>query len=127
MANPLEVELLEVVHAWDRAMVTNDPLQIGRYMAEDWVIIGPDGSIGNKATFLTLVGSGKLTHDVMESHEVQIRLYGFTGLVISRGISGGKYDGTAFYLVERVSCVFVKRQEWECVSTHLSQLGQPPG
>lgn len=125
MPSPLEEELLEVVHAWDRAMVTNDPVQIGRYMAEEWVIIGPDGSVGSKAKFLGLVESGKLTHDVMESHDVQIRLYGTTGLVISRGISGGKYDGTAFYLVERVSCLFVKRQQWVSVSTHLSQLAQP--
>ena len=125
MPNSLEEELLAVVHAWDRAMVTNDPVQIGRYMADEWVIIGPDGSVGSKTRFLGLVESGKLMHDVMESHEVQIRLYGTTGLVISRGISGGKYDGTGFYLVERVSCVFVKRQQWECVSTHLSQLAQP--
>ena len=125
MPDSLEQDLLEAVHAWDRAMVTNDPVQIGRYMAEEWVIIGTDGSLSTKATFLGLVESGKLMHDVMESHEVQIRLYGSTGLVISRGISGGKYDGTAFYLVERVSCVFVKRQQWECVSTHLSPLTQP--
>ena len=56
---------------WDRAMVTNDPEAIGAYMADDWTIIGPDGSVGDKATFLELVRSGKLTHDVMESHDVE--------------------------------------------------------
>jgi ketosteroid isomerase-like protein len=32
-------ELVEVAHAWDRAMITNDAEAIGRFMAEDWVII----------------------------------------------------------------------------------------
>jgi hypothetical protein len=58
---------------WDRAMVENDPEAIGRYMADDWTIIGPDGSVGDKAMFLGLVKSGVLTHDVMESHDMQVR------------------------------------------------------
>jgi hypothetical protein len=43
---------------WDRSMVQNDVDAIGRYMAEDWTIIGSDCSVGHKATFLGLVKSG---------------------------------------------------------------------
>jgi ketosteroid isomerase-like protein len=83
--------------------------------------IGPDGNVGGKANFLDLVKSGVLTHDVMESHDVQVRVYGDTAIVIARGISGGKFHEQTFYLVERVSCVFVRQSgQWRCVSTHLS-------
>ena len=78
-------ELIALATEWDRAMVKNDVDAIGRYMADDWTIIGSDGSVGDKATFLTLVRSGVLSHDVMESHDMRVRVYGDTAVVTSRG------------------------------------------
>ena len=116
-------ELIALAHEWDRSMVENDANAIGRYMADDWVIIGPDGRVGDKATFLESVRSGVLTHNVMESHDLEARVYGNTAVVLSRGISGGMYHGQPFREVERVSCVFVKGDgRWRCVLTHLSRL-----
>jgi ketosteroid isomerase-like protein len=120
-----ERELIRVSHDWDRAMVTNDADAIGRYMADDWTIIGTDGGMCDKATFLGLVKSGVLTHDVMESEDLSVRVYGDTAVVIARGVSGGKYQGRPFREVERVSCVFVRQHgSWRCVLTHLSRLVQ---
>jgi ketosteroid isomerase-like protein len=125
MGSSVEEELIGVAHDWDRAMVTNDAEAIGAYMADDWTIIGPDGSVGDKVTFLELVRSGALTHDVMESHDSKVRVYGDTAVVIARGISGGQYQGESFHLVERATCVFVRQQNrWRCVLTHLSQIAQ---
>jgi ketosteroid isomerase-like protein len=39
-----EAELLAVVRDWDAAMIRNDADEIGRYMAEDWILIGSDGA-----------------------------------------------------------------------------------
>ena len=121
-------ELIRVANEWDRAMVENDVEAIGRYMAEDWIIVGPDGSIGDKPTFLQLVKSGALSHDEMTSEDVRVRVYGDTAVVTARGVSGGKYQGQAFREVERSSCVFVRQQgQWRCVLTHLSRLAQEAG
>ncbi|MGH7503940.1 MAG: nuclear transport factor 2 family protein [Longimicrobiales bacterium] len=123
MNSGVEEDLIGVAHAWDRAMVANDPDAIGTYMADDWTIIGPDGNVGDKAAFLELVRSGKLTHDVMESHDVKVRVYGDTAVMTAQGVSGGHYRGEPFHLVERASCVFVRQQgRWRCVLTHLSQI-----
>ena len=120
----VEEELLNLAVEWDRAMVENDPEAIGQFMADDWTIVGPDGSVDNKMNFLGLVKSGALTHDVMESHEMRIRVYGDAAVVIARGISGGKFQGQSVYLVERVSSVFVQQAgRWRCVLTHLSSIG----
>ena len=65
----------------------------------------------------------------MESHDMRVRLYGDTAVVIARGISGGAFEGRPFYFVERVSSVFVRYAgEWKCVSTHLSTMreGEAP-
>lgn len=122
----IERELRDVSEAWDRAMVANDPDAIGRFMADDWIIIGPDGRVGDRANFLDLIRSGALTHHTMESHDVQVRAYGETALVIGRGISGGVFNGQPFHLVERVSSVFVRQAgSWRCVSTHLSLIAAP--
>lgn len=118
-------ELAALAHEWDRSMVENDADAIGRYMADDWTIIGSDGSLGDKASFLGLVSSGVLSHDVMKSDEVRVRVYGETAVVTSRGVSGGTYQGQPFREVERVSCVFVREEgRWRCVLTHLSRLSQ---
>ena len=117
-------ELTAVAHAWDRAMVANDAEAIGRYMADDWVIVGSDGRVGNKPDFLALVRSGALTHDVMESSELEVRVYGEAAVVLARGVSGGHFQGTPFHERERSSSVFVRQAgEWRCVLTHLSRLG----
>ena len=110
---------------WDRAMITNDADAIGRFMHDDWIIIGSDGSVGGKARFLELIRSGSLTHDVMESHDLDVRMYGDAAVVIARGVSGGTWEGQRFLLNERVSSVFIRSgSEWRCVTTHLSRLDQ---
>jgi ketosteroid isomerase-like protein len=116
-------ELIEVAHAWDRAMITNDAEAIGRFMADDWVIVGSDGGRSYKEKFLGLVKSGVLSHDVMTSEDLDVRLYGETAVVMAWGISGGLYQGERFRETERVSSVFVRQKgQWKCVLTHLSRL-----
>jgi ketosteroid isomerase-like protein len=127
MNNAAEEEVIAVANEWDRAMVGNNADAIGRYMADDWTIIGSDGRVGDKATFLGLVQSGVLSHDVMESTDMIVRVYGDTAVVTARGVSGGKYQGHPFREVERTSCVFVRQDgQWRCVLTHLSRIA-PPG
>jgi ketosteroid isomerase-like protein len=126
MSSRIDEQLIGVANDWDRAMVTNDAETIGQYMADDWIIIGPDGRIGDRPTFLELVKSGKLSHDVMESYDFRVRVYGDTAVVTARGVSGGKYQGQAFREEERSSCVFVRQEgQWRCVLTQLSRLAQP--
>ena len=123
MEGSVEQELVALAHAWDRAMVGNDADAIGRYMAEDWTITGSDGNISDKASFLELVRSGRLTHHVMTSEDVKVRVYGDAAVVTARGVSGGKYQGRTFREVEQSSNLFVKQHgEWRCVLTHLSRL-----
>lgn len=124
LRNPIEEELIAVATEWDEAMVQNDADAIGQYMADDWTIVGSDGTMSDKRTFLTLVRSGALSHDVMSSEDIRIRIYGNTAVLLARGVSGGRYQGQPFREVERSSNVFVKQEgRWRCVLTHLSRLG----
>ena len=125
MEDPVEREILQVAHEWDQAMIANDAEAIGSFMADDWTIIGSDGSVGGKATFLALVKSGALTHDVMTTEDAIVRVYGDTAVVTARGVSAGHYQGQPFREVERASCVFVREgARWRCVLTHLSRIAE---
>jgi ketosteroid isomerase-like protein len=114
-------DLLATIHAWDRAMVENDVAKIRGFLRHDWTIVGPDGSLDRQDKLLSLVGAGDLTHDVMESSDLDARVIGDVAIVISRGVSGGAYRGEKFRLVERGTNVFVREDgRWLCVATHLS-------
>lgn len=129
MGNSIENELREVVAAWDRAMVGNDPATIGAFMREDWIIVGSDGRTQTRAGFLGLIASGDLSHNVMTTRGLEIRLYGDAAVTLAEGTSGGQFRGQRFLEEERVSCVFVREAgRWRCVHTHLSpRPGSKPG
>ena len=104
-------------------MITNDAAAIGRFMAADWIIVGSDGSVTDKAAFLGLVESGIVSHDVMTSENMRVRVYGDAAVVTADGVSAGMYQGQPFREVERASSVFVRQSgTWRCVLTHLSRL-----
>ncbi|TKC07448.1 nuclear transport factor 2 family protein [Pedobacter frigoris] len=112
-----EEELIEFGKLWDKAIVNNDVLEIAKFMSEDWVITGSDG-ITSKSSFLELIESGVLTHNRMDADESDIRIYGQTGVVISRGTSAGTYKGQPFEFYEWSTSIFIWKQgKWLCVST----------
>ena len=94
-------ELLQVVRHWVAAMIGNDADNIGRYMADDGILIGSDGRTIDKATFLGVIESGELSHDTMESEDVKIRVYDNAAVVTASGVSAGRFRGHPFREVER--------------------------
>jgi ketosteroid isomerase-like protein len=120
MKNTEQDELINCVQRWDEAMVTNNSDEIAQFMSEDWVIVGSDG-ITSKHDFLESISSGMVTHHTMNSDEMNIRMYGDTGIVISRGTSAGTYKGNEFSLYEWSTNVFRKVDgSWFCVLTMLT-------
>jgi ketosteroid isomerase-like protein len=123
MKDKAEEELAAVEKAWAQAFVKNDAEAIGRFMADDWTIIGPDGSMMDKSNFLGVIKSGTLTHEVMEFDDMKVRVYGDVAVVTSRSTSKGKFKGQAFSELERSSDVFVKQKgQWKCVLTQLTRI-----
>ena len=104
-------------------MVSNDPQAIGRFMADDWIIVGSDGGTTDKPTFLEQVRSGRLIHDTMTTTDIQVRQYGNVAVLLATGVSAGIFQGRRFREHERQSNVFVRTNgNWRCVLTHLSRL-----
>jgi ketosteroid isomerase-like protein len=118
----VEEELLKLENEFAEAIVKNDPEAIGRLVADDWIIIDPDGGIVDRTRFFEVIKSGALTHDMMESEDIRVRVYGDSAVVTAVTRTKGKFMGQEFSTQERATDVFVKRDgRWQCVLTQLTR------
>jgi ketosteroid isomerase-like protein len=121
-SNEMEEELLKVEKEFEQAIVSNDLEGIGRIVADDWIIIDPNGDIIDRTRFFEVIKSGALTHEMMESGNFRVRVYEDSAVVTGLTRSKGKFMGQEFTTQERATDVFVKRDgRWQCVLTHLTR------
>jgi ketosteroid isomerase-like protein len=117
-----EEELLKLEEAFSEAIVKNDLEGIGRLVADDWIIIDPNGEIVDRTRFFEVIKSGALTHDTMDSEDFRVRVYGDSAVVTGITRTKGKFMGQEFSAQERSTDVFVMRDgRWQCVLTHLTR------
>jgi len=118
----MEKELLQLEDEFARAVASNDADALDKLLADDWIIVEPDGGIIDKARFLEVIRSGALSHESMESTDSKIRVYGSTALVTGLTTSEGKFMGQDFTSCERATDIFVKQADrWQCVFTQLTR------
>jgi ketosteroid isomerase-like protein len=117
----MQDELLKVEKEFSKAIVKNDADAIGQFLTDDWIIIDPDGGKIDKARFLDVIKSGTLTHEMMESSDATVRIYGDTAIVTGLTTTKGKYMGQGFTTQERATDFFVKQGgRWRCVFSQLT-------
>jgi ketosteroid isomerase-like protein len=118
----MQEELLTLEKEFARAVTNNDADAVGGFLADDWIIIDPDGGIIDKARFLGVIKSGVLSHELMESADMRVRLYGNTAVVTGLMTTKGKFMGQYFTSCERATDIFVKKNDrWQCVFTQLTR------
>jgi len=117
----MEEELLKLEEQFAEAIIKNDPGAIERLVADDWIIINADGGIIDKERFLGVIKSGTLTHEMMESDNMRVRVYGDSAVVTALTRTKGKFMGQEFTTHERATDFFVKLHgQWRCVLTQLT-------
>jgi ketosteroid isomerase-like protein len=118
----MEEELLKLEDEFARAVASNDVEALDGLLADDWIIVDPDGSIIDKAWFLGVIKSGALSHESMENTDLRVRLYGNTAVVTALATTKGKFMGQDFASCERATDIFVKQiDRWQCVFTQLTR------
>jgi ketosteroid isomerase-like protein len=118
-------EILKLEDEFGHAMIKNDPEAIGRLLADDWIIIDPDGGIIDRARFLAVIRSGTLSHEVMDSRDVRVRIYGNSAAVTALTTTTGKFSGQEFKTEERATDLWVKKNgQWMCVLSQLTRISK---
>jgi ketosteroid isomerase-like protein len=118
----MQEEVLSVEREFSQAIVRNDAEAVGQFLANDWIIIDPDGGIIDRAQFLGVIKSGALTHEMMEAHDTRVRIYGDTAIVTALTATKGKFSGEGFTTQERATDVFIKQNgRWQCALSQLTR------
>lgn len=123
-ADGAHIEIVAIGDEWARAIVSDDAERIGAFMADEWVIVSGSG-VSAKEEFLSLVGSGQLTHSAMDRvGEPRVRVHGDTAVLTARVTNTAHYGGRRFEADEWTTDVFVRRNgRWSCVLSHITPVG----
>jgi len=113
-------ELKRLSAAWDLAMISNDAGAIGRFMADDSVIVSASGVTARDES-LAVVASGDWTHETFCGEITSVRQYGDAAVVTGRVRNNGHYKGEPFSADEWTTDVFARRNDsWLCVHSHIT-------
>ena len=117
-----EQALMKIQHEWAEARIKNDSSYTRRIEADDCTIVWPDGSIVNKQADLQSMTD--IVFSEFKIQNLQVRLYGDTGIVVGEGmieahkgeqaLLGGKFVWTD---------TFVKQGgEWKVVASQITSV-----
>jgi ketosteroid isomerase-like protein len=119
----VQEELLTFEEKFSQAVAANDAAAIGRFIADDWVIVDADGSVIDRPRFISVIESGALTHESMESTDVEVRVHGDTAVVTGITTSKGQFMGQGFTTRERATDVLARLNgRWLCVFSQLTRV-----
>ena len=117
-----EQTLIRIQHEWAEARIKGDSSYTRRIEADDCTIVWPDGSIVNKQADLESLTDIQFSEFKIQN--LQVRLYGDTGIVIGEGmikarkakrdLLGGKFVWTD---------TFVKQGgQWKVVASQITSV-----
>ena len=110
-----------------QAQIHADRKELDRIYADDFIGVGPSGTVRTKPQVISDFTSGELNFQSITTDDVQIRIYGNTALETGRSIMIGKDKGKAVPRDNRFTRVWVKQQgRWRLVANHYSFLVTQP-
>src|SRR6187200_1135772 len=106
-----------------QAQIGADAAALDRLYAEDFIGIGPSGTVRTKAQVIADFTSGSLRYQSITTDEVRWRVYGNTAVETGRSTMVGQDRGKAVPRDNRFTRVWVELQHrWQLVANHYSLL-----
>jgi ketosteroid isomerase-like protein len=119
--------VVEVIRRLDQeriqAQIHADAAALDRIYADDFIGIGPSGTVRTKPQVLADFTSGDLRFQSISTEDVQVRVYGNTAVETGRSTMNGQDKGQVVPRDNRFTRVWVKKQgHWRLVANHYSLL-----
>jgi len=109
-----------------QAQVGADAAALDRIYADDFIGVGPSGTVRTKEQVISDFTSGTLKFQSITTDEVQVRVYENTAVETGLSTMDGKDKGTAVPRNTRFTRVWVKQQgRWRLVANHYSIQSAP--
>jgi ketosteroid isomerase-like protein len=110
-------------HERIQAQIGADRAALDRIYADDFIGIGPSGTVRTKPQVLSDFTSGNLKFQSITTDDVQVRVYGNTAVEIGRSTMKGQDNNKAVPVDNRFTRVWVKQHgRWRLVANHYSLL-----
>ena len=117
----VEQAIRQVDHERIQAQLEADAVALDRIYADDFIGIGPSGTVRTKAQVISDFTSGDLKFQSITTDDVQVRVYGNTAVETGRSIMNGQDKGQTVPRDTRFTRVWVKQQgRWRLVANHYS-------
>jgi len=109
-----------------QAQVGADAAALDRIYADDFIGVGPSGTVRTKKQVISDFTSGTLKFQSITTDEVQVRVYENAAVETGLSTMNGKDKGTAVPRNTRFTRVWVKQQgRWRLVANHYSIQSAP--
>ena len=104
-----------------QAQIGTDAAALERIYADDFIGVGPSGTVRTKAQVISDFTSGDLKFQSITTDEVQVRVYENTAVETGLSTMVGQDKGKAVPRDTRFTRVWVKQQgRWRLVANHYS-------
>jgi uncharacterized protein (TIGR02246 family) len=104
-----------------QAQIHADASALDRIYADDFIGVGPSGTVRTKPQVIADFTSGDLKFQSITTDEVQVRVYGNTAVETGRSTMTGQDKGKSVPRDTRFTRVWVKqRGRWRLVANHYS-------
>ena len=119
----VEQAIRQVDHERIQAQIHADAAALDRIYADDFIGVGPSGTVRTKPQVISDFTSGNLKFQSITTDDVQVRVYGNTAVETGRSTMNGQDKGKAVPRDNRFTRVWVKQQgRWRLVANHYSLL-----
>ena len=109
-----------------QAQIGADAAALDRIYADDFIGVGPSGTVRTKKQVILDFTSGTLKFQSITTDEVQVRVYENTAVETGLSTMNGKDKGKAVPRNTRFTRVWVKQQgRWRLVANHYSIQSAP--
>jgi ketosteroid isomerase-like protein len=113
--------IVALENSWNQAELHNDAHAVDLLLADDFVMTVADGYTLNKAQMLTSVRDTSYRPEVLQSDNMEVRMYGNTAIVTGSYLEKGKDKGKPFERRGRFTDTWMNLNgQWRCVASHFS-------
>jgi len=117
----VEQAIRQLDHERIQAQIGADAMALDRIYADDFIGIGPSGTVRTKPQVISDFTSGELKFQSITTDEVQVRVYGETAVETGLSTMVGQDKGKIVPRETRFTRVWVKQKgRWRLVANHYS-------
>ncbi|MBX7187778.1 MAG: nuclear transport factor 2 family protein [Vicinamibacteria bacterium] len=111
---------------WNDLRLKPDVPGLDRLLVDDWKLTHSDGRVQTKAEYLAELKSRTRANQAIRNEDVEVRLYGETGVVTGASIQSGVTNGQPFSGHFRFTRVWIRHAgAWRMVASHSSRIETP--